>query len=118
MGAAREQIRRRHPGSGLECVEVTQEGTGDSEPVSSPHRAAALWCSRPGQGRLHSHDLDTRVLAEIDELGEQPTGALELESEAPAQDEVVVEVLTKSAHLAPPGQGRAISDREGRSTFA
>ena len=105
----------------VDAVQVGREAAHHADADRHPVRRGSPRQGRPGQGRVGGDGGDPLVLEVVEELAEQPPRAGQLESDGPAQAEVIIQRLSQPrshAHLSALGHGRPSPRRPSRSTFA
>ena len=101
-----EQAGRWHLGGRIEGLQVAGEAARDREALAQIRRMGLLARSkRPGHCQLRGERRSTRGLRVGDEVAEQPRVVLQLEAEAAADRDVVVDRLLEGAHAAVRGHG-------------
>src|SRR5689334_18896865 len=97
---------------------VTCKTANETEPLGPFGGAHILVLLRPFH-RQRNRDMGrTTLLEERSELDQAILGVPQLESQATAQFDVLLDLLSPTDHRAPPGQDRANVASESKSTFA
>src|SRR5260370_15147452 len=105
-------------GAGVEALQPRGEAADGAQPLGEVYGAGALGKRRPGDREV-SRDAGSAGLGqESQEPPEQVLCSLQLVSEGPADEEVVLQGGVDVGHAAPPGHGRASARSEAWSTLA
>src|SRR6266540_4459827 len=117
-----EHAGGRNLDRGVEAVQVGREAAHHAETDRPPVRRRPGGQRRPGQRTLGGDGVHAMRLEAADELIQQPAGVGELESQRPAQVQIVGQRVGQRrswrAHGVSPGQGRASWRSAWMSTLA
>ncbi len=114
-----EQTGRWDLMSWVDRVQVAGKAAHRAQPVVDADRLESLGLTGPGDRQLDGHHRRSTGLEVDDEARQEPGRINELETQPPAQPQVIIEMLAQRAHRAPPvGQGRAMVRSRSTSTRA
>jgi hypothetical protein len=113
-----QQVTGRHLGCRVEPAQVGRKGANHGKPGGHPVSIGACRQRRPGEGHLRGQVVFALCLEVGEELVKELLRPSKRVSEGATHGQVVGQGLTKRAHAASPGQGRAIVRRASRSTLA